>query len=140
MSFSKYISPESGKSSPNKILAICVLPAPIRPVSSNISPEEFRKRIIKSEVRMLTAIPGIGTKTAKRIIIELKDKFIKMVDDDMPIEQDSNIIPAMTEANQALLALGFKFKDIQNILKSIINNEGVDNTENLIKKALKLLN
>ena len=107
---------------------------------SNISPQEFKKRIIGSEVNMLTAIPGIGPKTAKRIIVELKDKFIKMADDDMPIEEDSSKMPAMTEASDALISLGFKFKDVQNILKSIVNNDGPDNTENLIRKALKLLN
>jgi holliday junction DNA helicase RuvA len=106
---------------------------------SNISPQEFKKRIVSSEVSMLTAIPGIGPKTAKRIIVELKDKFIKMSDDDMPIEESSDI-PAKIEASDALIALGYRFKDIQNILKSIIESEGPDNTENLIRKALKLLN
>ena len=106
---------------------------------SNISPHEFKKRIISSEVSMLTAIPGIGPKTAKRIIVELKDKFIKMPDDDMPIEE-SNETPAKTEAADALESLGFKSKDIHNILNSIIESEGPDNTENLIRKALKLLN
>lgn len=106
---------------------------------SNISPQEFKKRIVSSEVSMLTAIPGIGPKTAKRIIVELKDKFIKMSDDDMPIEESSEI-PAKTEASDALIALGYRSKDIQNILKSIIESEGPDNTENLIRKALKLLN
>ena len=106
---------------------------------SNISPQEFKKRIVSNEVSMLTAIPGIGPKTAKRIIVELKDKFIKMSDDDMPIEESSEI-PAKTEASDALIALGYRSKDIQNILKSIIESEGPDNTENLIRKALKLLN
>ncbi|GIS72208.1 MAG: hypothetical protein CM1200mP10_17850 [Candidatus Neomarinimicrobiota bacterium] len=36
---------------------------------------EFKKKIIDSDVASLTSIPGIGTKTAKRIIVELKDKF-----------------------------------------------------------------
>ena len=107
---------------------------------SNISSQEFKKRIISSEVSMLTAIPGIGPKTAKRIIIELKDKFIKMADDDMPIEEEIGIIPAMSEAKDALISLGFKPNDIQNVLKSILDIDGPDDTENLIRKALKLLN
>ena len=40
---------------------------------SAVSPEEFKKRLIASEVSMLTALPGIGPKTARRIIVELKD-------------------------------------------------------------------
>ena len=107
---------------------------------SNITPQEFKKRIIASEVNMLTVIPGIGLKTAKRIIVELKDKFIKMIDDGMPIEENLTTIPAISEASNALISLGFKLKDVQIILKSIVDNDGVDNTENLIRKALKLLN
>ena len=107
---------------------------------SNISPQEFKKRIISSEVSMLTAIPGIGPKTAKRIIVELKDKFIKMADDDLPIEEGGGESPAQTEATDALVSLGFKSKDIQHVLNSIIDSDGPDNTENLIRKALKLLN
>ena len=107
---------------------------------SNISPQEFKKRIISSEVSMLTAIPGIGPKTAKRIIVELKDKFIKMADDDLPIEEGGGESPAKTEATDALVSLGFKSKDIQHVLNSIIDSDGPDNTENLIRKALKLLN
>ena len=106
---------------------------------SYVTPNEFKERLISGEVKMLTSLPGIGAKTAKRIIVELKDKFIKMSDDDMPIE-DSNETPAKTEAADALESLGFKSKDIHNILNSIIESEGLDNTENLIRKALKLLN
>ena len=70
----------------------------------------------------------------------MQSNIIKMVDDNMPIEENSSTIPAMTEASDALISLGFKFKDVQSILKSIVNNDGPDNTENLIRKALKLLN
>ncbi len=107
---------------------------------SNISPQEFKKRIISSEVSMLTAVPGIGPKTAKRIIIELKDKFIKMSDDDLPIEEGSGGSLAQIEASDALALLGFKSKDIQHVLDSIVESDGLDKTENLIRKALKLLN
>lgn len=107
---------------------------------SNVSPEEFRRRIISSEVNMLTAIPGIGAKTAKRIIVELKDKFIKMADDDMPIEDDSSSFPAMDEAQKGLESLGFKSMDVRKILQSIVEVDGADSSENMIRKALTLLN
>ena len=107
---------------------------------SNVSPGEFRKRIISSEVNMLTTIPGIGPKTAKRIIIELKDKFIKMADDDLPIEDDSGSFPAMEEAYNGLVSLEFKPSEVRKILKSIVEVDGVDSSENMIRKALTLLN
>ncbi|MEE2858935.1 MAG: Holliday junction branch migration protein RuvA, partial [Candidatus Neomarinimicrobiota bacterium] len=49
---------------------------------SSITPEEFKKRLIAGEVGMLTALPGIGPKTARRIIVELKDKFVKLSADE----------------------------------------------------------
>ena len=45
---------------------------------SAVSPEDFKKRLVSGEVSMLTALPGIGPKTARRIIVELKDKFVKL--------------------------------------------------------------
>jgi len=107
---------------------------------SNVSPDEFRKRIISSEVNMLTKIPGIGAKTAKRIIIELKDKFIKMADDDMPIENDISISPSLEEALNGLVSLGYKDAEVRRILQSILEVEGACTSENLIRKALTLLN
>ncbi|MFQ6673977.1 MAG: Holliday junction branch migration protein RuvA, partial [Fidelibacterota bacterium] len=45
-------------------------------ILSGTTPEEFKRRIIAGDVGALTALPGIGQKTAKRIIIELKEKFV----------------------------------------------------------------
>ena len=51
---------------------------------SAVNPDDFKKRLIAGEVKMLTSLPGIGPKTARRIIIELKDKFVKSNDDGLP--------------------------------------------------------
>ena len=44
-------------------------------ILSGTNPEEFKNQIIAGDVKSLTVIPGIGAKTAKRIIVELKEKF-----------------------------------------------------------------
>ena len=44
-------------------------------ILSGTTPSEFKQKIINSDVKSLTSIPGIGAKTAKRIIVELKEKF-----------------------------------------------------------------
>ena len=71
---------------------------------------------------------------------ELKDKFIKMADDDMPIEDDICTSPAMDEAQSGLESLGFKSAEVRRILKSIVEVDGADSSENMIRKALTLLN
>ena len=107
---------------------------------SNISPNEFKKRIIRSDVNMLTEVKGIGPKTAKRIIIELKDKFVQMPNDELPIEKNEKYNIILHEAFEALLALGFKSKEINKVFRSINISNNEVNTEVLIRKALKLLN
>ena len=105
---------------------------------SAVSPDEFKRRLIAGEVSMLTALPGIGPKTARRIIVELKDKFVKLSSDDLPLE-DSEIKPEVSDAYDALLALGFQMKDIRNAISKIQNGEKDLGAEEMIKQALKSL-
>jgi|TARA_B110000196_G_scaffold89516_1_gene77580 Holliday junction DNA helicase RuvA len=102
---------------------------------SAVSPNEFKRRLIASEVTMLTALPGIGPKTARRIIVELKDKFVKLSKDELPLEE-SDVSPEVSDAYDALLALGFQMKDIRNSITTVqIQGEKLS-TEELIKEAL----
>ena len=102
---------------------------------SAVSPEEFKRRLIAGEVSMLTALPGIGPKTARRIIVELKDKFVKLSADDLPRE-DSEVKPAVSDAYDALLALGFQMKDIRNAISTIQSKDKEMGTEEIVKQAL----
>ncbi|SVB54804.1 uncharacterized protein METZ01_LOCUS207658, partial [marine metagenome] len=102
---------------------------------SAVSPEEFKRRLIVGEVSMLTALPGIGPKTARRIIIELKDKFVKLSSDDLP-KEESNYDPEISDAYDALLALGFQMKDIRNVITVIQKMDIAMKTEEIIKEAL----
>ena len=102
---------------------------------SAISPDEFKKRLIAGEVSMLTALPGIGPKTARRIIVELKDKFVKISNDELPKEDVDNS-PEVSDACDALLALGFQIKDIRPVISKVQNKDKQLGTEQIIKKAL----
>ncbi|MBC8256534.1 MAG: Holliday junction branch migration protein RuvA [Candidatus Marinimicrobia bacterium] len=102
---------------------------------SAVSPDEFKRRLIASEVSMLTALPGIGPKTARRIIVELKDKFVKLSKDELPMEE-SDVPPEVSDAYDALLALGFQMQDIRNSITTVQNQGEQLSTEELIKEAL----
>ena len=102
---------------------------------SAVSPDEFKRRLIASEVSMLTALPGIGPKTARRIIVELKDKFVKLSKDELP-KEESDVAPEVSDAYDALLALGFQMKDVRNSITTVQNQGEKLSTEELIKEAL----
>jgi len=105
---------------------------------SAVSPDEFKRRLIAGEVSLLTALPGIGPKTARRIIVELKDKFVKLSKDDLPRE-DSDVKQEVSDAYDALLSLGFQMKDIRNAISKIQNGKKDLGAEEIIKQALKKL-
>jgi len=105
---------------------------------SSVSADEFKRRLIAGEVELLSSLPGIGPKTARRIIVELKDKLIDYSDNDMPIEnsKDSQIFQ---DAYNALKSLGFNHKEINTSLNNLINNDNGFNTQDLIREALRVL-
>jgi len=102
---------------------------------SAVKPDDFKNRLIAGEVKMLTDLPGIGPKTARRIIIELKDKFIKSNKDDLPIEDNNE----NSDAYYALINLGFKSSNVRNIINKIIKDNPQISTEDIIKESLKKL-
>ena len=105
---------------------------------SAVTPNEFKRRLIAGEVSMLTALPGIGPKTARRIIVELKDKFVKLSADDLPREDD-DIVPEVSDAYDALLALGFQMQDIRRAISKIQNGNQEMGTEEIVKRVLNQL-
>ena len=106
-------------------------------ILSGATPQDFKKRIISEDVKSLTVIPGIGPKTAKRIILELKEKF---VDEDVDISNLFGVEKTSDEIKdvvQALLSLGYKRGQINEALKKVKDTDELEGSvEVLIKKAL----
>ena len=100
---------------------------------SNVSVQNFKENIITEDIKSLSLIPGIGPKTAKRIIVELKDKFISSDSNDLPIDEE---IETNSDVFSVLKNLGYKSKDIRFALNKV-DNKG--NLEDKIKQALKEL-
>ncbi len=106
---------------------------------SEISPSSFALAVISDDVSKLVKIPGVGKKTAARIILELKDKLktetaIEANEEvNIAIEKDNNA----TEAIAALQVLGYTRKEIEKIFEKI-DTKNLE-LEEIIKIALKYL-
>lgn len=108
-------------------------------VLSALNADEVRSAILAEDDAQFNRVKGIGPKTAKRIILELKDKVKKDVGEDWaPIPSADNTI--RQEALSALLALGFSKIPVQKALNQILKeNPSVGSVEKLIKMALQHL-
>lgn len=107
-------------------------------ILSGTNPDEFKNRIVAGDVKSLTIIPGIGAKTAKRIIVELKEKFATDLEgkDDLGFvdEDESN---AVKDAVNALLSLGYKQAQVNKTLKVLERTGDLSGgLEDIIRKAL----
>lgn len=102
---------------------------------SSLVPDEIAHAIQSEDVRTIQSIKGIGAKTAQRVIIDLKDKMIKMVfsNENIFSQNNTNRFEALT----ALLSLGFDKKSAEKAIDKI--STGEESVEQLIKGALKIL-
>jgi holliday junction DNA helicase RuvA len=108
-------------------------------VLSGASVEDFLRIIEAEDVAMLTRIPGIGRKTAERIIIEMRDSVQKLAapaagSADAALNPSAAPSP-QSEAFSALIALGYKPPEVTRLLKSA-DEPGLSTTE-IIRRALK---
>jgi Holliday junction DNA helicase RuvA len=109
-----------------------------RMMLSSLSPDEIFQAIISANVSLLQSIKGIGTKTAQRIILDLKDKLGKSGGDKEILFVEHNT--KREEALSALILLGFNKNSVEKILDKILRAESSGITvEHLIKSALKSL-
>lgn len=98
------------------------------------SPENLKRAIIFEEENLLVRAPGIGKKSAQRIILELKDKFKH---EDLSIDESKSEVKVFdVDAVNALLSLGYSEKEVDSALKNV---EKSQSTEMIIKEALKHL-
>ena len=112
-----------------------------RMIMSSYSAAEIQEMIATGNVTALNAIKGIGAKTAQRIIVDLKDKIMKvagMENNDLQLFATA-ANPVKDEAVSALVMLGFAANASQKVIDSILKKEPTLKVEQLIKLALKML-
>ena len=107
---------------------------------SCIEPSEFAIAVISNNVKLLTQIPGIGPKSAQRIILELKDK-LKAEQSEEQIEESKlksvKVNENVQEAISGLMVLGYSRRDIEKAFEHLAVE--TLSVEDLIKKGLILL-
>lgn len=112
--------------------------ATARMMLSGLKPEEIIKAIVQSNAKLLESVKGIGRKTAERLVLELKDKLSKTLNEAILTTNTYNKIES--DALTALISLGIPKLNAEKAIKFVIDSQGDSiHLEELIKKALKNL-
>ena len=124
-------------------------------ILSHLSIEQFLQSIMLQDISKLVGIPGVGQKTAQRLMVEMQNKinskkFINIFKDINEFNNDQTLLieqDVINDAEEALISLGYKQKEAMLSIKAIINDYKNNNkqvntsisSEQLIKLALKSL-
>lgn len=108
-------------------------------ILSNIQPLDLSQALQRGDLVRLAAIPGIGKKTAERLVVELREKITKLA----PAAEGAKALPTAPadisdDVASALINLGYKEAVVQKALFGIETDPG-DTVETLLKRALKVL-
>ena len=113
-------------------------------ILSTIGPDDLRFAVLSEDVKTISSAPGIGAKTAKRLIIELKDKlklaevFETALANKEKASSENDVLLAKNEAVEALVALGYASAQAMKAVQQVVNAEEKD-SEQILKEALKKL-
>ncbi|HWQ88357.1 MAG TPA: Holliday junction branch migration protein RuvA [Desulfitobacteriaceae bacterium] len=105
---------------------------------STFSAPEIRAAIVAENVTLLTQVPGIGRKTAQRLILELKEKLREAAAADKTPGVRTGEQHGFADALETLLALGYNMAEARQALDQLENETGL-NSEDKIKRALRIL-
>ena len=102
-------------------------------VLSTLSIDELAQCAVNQDAATLTRVPGIGQKTALRMLVELKDRLEKDLDESVAVTPSSS---AINDAISALEGLGYKHNEAS---KTVRNLDPGLSSEDLIRQALRVL-
>jgi Holliday junction DNA helicase RuvA len=108
-----------------------------RTMLSSLTPQQVKEGIASADVGLIQSIKGIGAKTAQRVILDLKDKVLKVYGiDEVSLIQNNT---SKSEALSALEVLGFNKKHSEKVVDKVLAQEPDASVEKIIKDALKNL-
>lgn len=108
-----------------------------RTMLSSLDPTQIKEAIAGGDVPKIQSIKGIGAKTAQRVILDLKDKILKVYDMDEVSLQSNNT--TKEEALSALEVLGFVRRQSEKVVDRVLSQDSSLSVEDIIKLALKNL-
>jgi Holliday junction DNA helicase RuvA len=104
-------------------------------ILSGIEARELALAIAQGDVARLTRVPGVGKKTAERLVVELKEKLAKVARAASP--RRAALPGALEQLEQALLGLGFKPQQAASAVEALRGEAAGKSAEALLKEALK---
>lgn len=108
-----------------------------RTMLSSLSPDQVKEAIAQNDLATIQSVKGIGSKTAQRVVLDLKDKILKVygLNEVSSISSNTN----KNEALSALETLGFARKQAERVCDKIVKENPNASVETIIKQALKNL-
>jgi Holliday junction DNA helicase RuvA len=109
-------------------------------ILSSAAPEEFVRCVLNNDTASLVRVPGIGKKTAERLVIEMRDKLsdwykAKPSTGTLPQTEQAGRHPVLQDAISALVALGYKQQEANRLVTKI--DDGKAGSEELIRRSLR---
>ncbi|MDG2047246.1 MAG: Holliday junction branch migration protein RuvA [Halioglobus sp.] len=111
-------------------------------ILSGMDSQSFARCVQRDDISSLTALPGVGKKTAERLLIEMRDKLKACqagADDESEQRSEASATPftdIAADAEGALITLGYKPQEASRMVAAV-NDDGADTSEELIRRALK---
>ena len=104
-------------------------------ILSGISVSNFHHCIHSEDVDLLVKIPGIGKKTAERLLVEMRDKIADLSESDVSSLSNAKLINPKNEAIDALVSLGYKSSEIRGLVSKLDTDN--KSSEEIIRLALR---
>ncbi|ASN05117.1 Holliday junction branch migration protein RuvA [Virgibacillus necropolis] len=111
-------------------------------ILGSVNVSDFVAAVEREDDKFLTSFPGVGKKTARQVILDLKGKLTAMLSishesaDNQPAQKQS--VEGLSEAQEALRSLGYSEREIKAVIPQL-QKENLSNTDEIIRKALALL-
>lgn len=100
---------------------------------STYTAPRLARALVEKDVTALRQVSGVGKKTGERLVVELADKVTDLA---VATEAEAEGSKAVQDAVGALVALGYSFNDADDAVRAVLEDEEIDETDDLVRKAL----